>query len=90
MLSQLQVDTQEKTIIAIRVVLDKARIEQERKLRELEKNEENNGESEFDLSKQVRLVAKFSKEKVNDYFKHFVKTEKWHTSRCSWTVVQNT
>lgn len=92
MLSQLQVDTEEKAITAVGVVVDKARIEQETRLRELEMNERNNGaiSSEFHLSKQVRLVPKFREAQVDVYFKHFEKTEKWPTLRCQLTVVKNT
>lgn len=64
MLNQIQVDIQEKAIITVWVVVDKAQIEQETRLGELEMNEGNNGErsSEFDLSKQVRLILKFREE----------------------------
>lgn len=95
-LNQLSIDVREmsqaqielvKTKIYATTEIEKTRIEQEFKFRELEISRQDIEvrQQGFDLTKQVRLVPKFQEDVIDNYFSHFEKTAinyNWPRSAC--------
>ena len=75
MMSAAQLEL-EKTKIMANMELEKARIEQETRLREISlRHAENVGERQaFDVARYVKLIPRFIDEDVDQYFPHFEKT----------------
>ena len=75
-LSKAQIELERAKIEANKEIeLEKARMEQEIRLREIEDRRTLRSEkrNEFDLTKQVRLVPAFNEADVDKYFRHFEK-----------------
>lgn len=64
--------------------IEKAKIEQETLLQELNEKQKFHEErrNEFDLAKQLRLLPQFNEDDIHKYFQHFEKV----ASSLSWPI----